>query len=142
MDDFRDFTASGGTERRIGWRAQVVGVQIEWVTPRRRLLGLGAPRCVVGPVVDVSLTGAALLGPATLPFGVGDTAVVRYEGADSTVVVRRRVATDDPETNLFGVELGVVHPAFMRLIDASVAEARARAAAPPAPPVVGALLEF
>ena len=142
--DFRDFTAYGGVDRRIGWRAPVVGVQLEWVLPRRRVfgVGVGSPRTAIGPVVDVSLTGAAVLGPASLPFGVGDVALLRHEGADSTVVIRRRARTGDPETDLFGVELGAVHPTLMRLIDSRIVEARARVQAPPVAPAVGALFEF
>ena len=138
-----DVTVGGAVERRIGWRAPVVGVVLDWVVPRQGVLAFGRTRTIAGTVVDVSVTGAALLGPADLPFAVGDTALVRYEGADSSVIVRRRVPTDDPATHLFGVELQVVHPVLMGLIDARIVEARKRLAAPPTPtPVPAPLLEF
>ncbi len=135
-----DVTVGGAGDRRIGWRAPVVGVVLDWVVPRQGVLAFGRTRTSAGTVVDVSLTGAAVLGPAELPFAIGDTAIVRYEGADSSVIVRRRVPTDDPATHLFGVELMVVHPALMRLIDARIVEARKRMTAAPEPASAPALL--
>src|SRR4051794_18592874 len=111
----RDVRVGGAVDRRIGWRAPVVGVVLDWVVPREGVLAFGRTRTIAGTVVDVSVTGAAVLGPAELPFAIGDTAVVRFEEADSSVIVRRRVPTEDPATHLFGVELKVVHPALMRL---------------------------
>src|SRR4051794_36076391 len=92
-------TVGGAGDRRIGWRAPVVGVVLDWVVPRQGVLAFGRTRTIAGTVVDVSVTGAAVLGPADLPVAIGHTALVRYEDADSSVIVRRRVPTDDPATH-------------------------------------------
>ena len=60
-----------------------------------------------GTVLNVSLTGAAIRGPADLPFAVGTTVLIRYEGHDNSVVIRRSETTEDADMHLYGVELKV-----------------------------------
>ena len=54
-------------------------------------------------ISNVSVTGAAILGPPTVPWNAGDRIVVRSQGADNVVVVRHR--HDTPNGTRFGVEL-------------------------------------
>ena len=100
-------------------------IPITWSTPKSAGFGLRrALKGAVGTIVDVSLSGAAATGPSRLPFEVGTTVLFQYEGHDCSAIVRRRHPTDDPSTDLFGLELVVVHPLLKRRIQQLVAEAR------------------
>jgi len=114
---------------------------VTWLVPRKGVLALGRPpREVPGTVVDASLTGAAILGPSTLPFEASSQVRIRYEGHESSVSVRRREHTDDPGVHLYGVELMVVHPSLKEHISAHVVEARRRDDAGPESPPTGIVL--
>jgi len=129
--EFRD---DGTIERRIGWRALAEGIQIMWVVPRSPASLRKKAREEPGTVLNVSLTGAAIRGPADLPFTVGTTVLIRYEGHDNSVVVRRSEPTRDADTHLYGVELKVIHPVLKERIGRQVAEARNQALSAIDPP--------
>jgi hypothetical protein len=114
---FIGYRSDGADERRIGNRAPAEPLAITWVVPRSGGFSLRKNhRLVPGAVRDVSLTGAAILGPSEIPFEIGATVLIRYEGHDCSVIVRRRQSTDDPAVDLFGVEMIVVHPKLKREI--------------------------
>ena len=136
-----EYPADGTVERRIGRRAPMIDLQVDWLVPRTGLFALGRrPREVPGSVLDASLTGAAISGPSSLPFEPGQTATIRYRGADSTVKVRRREHTEDALVHLFGVELAAAHPALLQHIGDTVDEAKRRSDAGPEAPSSGIVL--
>jgi hypothetical protein len=123
---FIGYRNDGRDERRLGRRAPAGDLHVSWSTPKSAGLGLRRSlKGAAGTIVDVSLSGAAVTGPSLIPFEVGTTVLFRYEGHDCSAIVRRRGPTDDPATDLFGLELVVVHPLLERRIQHLVAEARA-----------------
>ncbi len=114
-------TGTAPFERRIGKRVPTAGLDVRWVEPRWGRPSTEPPREWNGQVDDVSVTGAAIRGPADLPVGPGTKAVVRFSGQDSGVIVRRIEATDEPSVLRYGVELAVVHPTLRSRIFAAVA---------------------
>jgi hypothetical protein len=106
--EFFGFEAGRRFDRRIGRRAIAGPIDVRWVVPASGILR--ATREHPGRIEEVSLTGAAVTGPAKLRVEIGDTVLLRYEGGDSSVIVRRRDPTDEPDLYRYGVELLVVHP--------------------------------
>ena len=129
--EFRD---DGTIDRRIGSRALADGIEVMWLVPRSPASLRKKPREQAGTVMNVSLTGAAIRGPADLPFAVGATVLIRYEGRDSSVVIRRSEPTRDAAMHLYGVELQVVHPLLQERIARQVADARNQALSGVDPP--------
>ena len=122
---FIGYRNDGSDERRLGRRVPARDIPIAWTTPTSAGFGLRrALKGAVGTILDVSNSGAAATGPARLPFEVGATVLFQYEGHDCSAIVRRRQPTDDPSTDLFGLELVVVHPLLKRRIQQLVAEDR------------------
>jgi hypothetical protein len=122
---FIGYRNDGRDERRLGRRVPADRLEVVWIGPKSVGFSLRRGlRDAIGTVEDVSLTGAAILGPTKLPFEIGSTALFRFDGHDCSAIVRRREPTDDPETTRFGVELVVVYPTFRRRIQQLVAEAR------------------
>ncbi len=122
---FIGYRNDGRDERRLGRRVPAGDIPFTWNTPKSAGFGLRrALKGATGSIVDVSLTGAAVTGPSRIPFEVGTTVLFQYEGHDCSAIVRRRQPTDDPATDLFGLELVVVHPLLKRRIQQLVAEAR------------------
>lgn len=123
---FMSYRDDGTDERRLGRRVPADALEIAWVLPKPAGLSLRrGPREAAGTMLDVSLTGAAISGPASLPFEVGATVLFRHRGHDCSAIVRRRRPTEDRATDEFGVELVVVHPTLMREIQRRVTAARA-----------------
>lgn len=106
--DHYDYDPGRSFERRIGQRAETESVEVGWVLPASGLLR--TERVHPGRIEQVSLTGAAITGPAGMRAEVGDTVLIRYRGGDSSVIIRRLDPTDDAAVRRFGVELVVVHP--------------------------------
>jgi hypothetical protein len=127
--DHYDYDPGRSFDRRIGQRAETDAVVVEWVLPAAGLLR--NERSHPGRVEQVSLTGAAVSGPAAMRAKVGDTVLLRHQGADSSVIIRRADPTDDPDVSRYGVELVVVHP----LLQAELypGQARPPAAVPRSP---------
>jgi hypothetical protein len=106
-----EFEAGRSFDRRIGRRAVTPPIDVTWVMPATGLLRTSRER--PGSIEEVSLTGAAVVGPANLRVEVGDTVLLRFAGGDSSVIVRR-VDPADGDGARFGVELVVVHPVLKR----------------------------
>ena len=104
-------------ERRIGSRTRLEGLVVDWVREAHDgSHGRRAPVEVPGRVADVSVTGAAIFGPADGGLTPHTKVLIRYEGTDSWVIVRRSEPTDDPAVHLYGVELVEVAPELKRRI--------------------------
>jgi hypothetical protein len=104
-------TGGHGFERRIGARTPME-IEVAWVDPSAG--GNRAGRQWTGRIENASVTGAVVTGPADLPIGVGEGACLRYEGADSQVVIRRREATEVAHVARYGVELTRLDPTLKR----------------------------
>ncbi len=106
-----EFEAGRSFDRRIGRRTVTPPIDVTWVVPASGLLRTARER--PGSIVEVSLTGAAVTGPANLKAKVGDTVLLRFAGGESSVIVRR---IDPPEGDQarIAVELVVVHPVLKR----------------------------
>jgi hypothetical protein len=110
MDNF-EFEAGRSFDRRIGRRAVTPPIDVTWVVPATGLLRTARER--PGSVVEVSLTGAAVTGPANLKVKVGDTVLLRFAGGESSVIVRR-IDPAEGDGARVAVELVVVHPVLER----------------------------
>lgn len=99
-----DMSSGQRFERRIGRRVDVEPVHVTFFVPESgRFRKKVASHEVPAQIENVSVTGAAILGPSTVPWSAGDRVVVRSQGADNVVVVRHRHET--PGGTRFGVEL-------------------------------------
>lgn len=105
-------TGDHGFERRIGARTPV-RIEITWVDPSAGSANRGGHQWT-GWIENASVTGATVTGPADLPIAVGEGASLRFEGADSQVVIRRREPTDVADVARYGVELTRLHPSLKR----------------------------
>ena len=113
--EFYEFGEGRRFDRRIGRRSLTGPIDVRWVVPARGLLRRA--RTYPGRIEEVSLTGLAITGPAKLPVEIGATVLVRYEGGDSSVIVRRSQPTDVFGLGRYGVELVVVHPELRRELE-------------------------
>ena len=106
-----EFEAGRSFDRRIGRRTVTPPIDVTWIVPATGLLRTVRER--PGCIEEVSLTGAAITGPANLKVKVGDTVLVRFAGGESSVIVRRMDPVDGDLVR-FAVELMVVHPVLKR----------------------------
>ncbi len=112
------FRNDGTFERRIGRRAPAPDIPITWVVPRKAGFTLKrSPRLHDGHIDNVSLTGAAIVGPPDMEIEVGEVVIIRWEGLDSSVRVRHVAPSGEPGLTTYGVELVVVHPRLRREIN-------------------------
>src|SRR5262245_38759546 len=92
-------------ERRIGERVELGPTGVSWVQARPRRFRRDLPPLEsAGHIRNVSVTGAAIDGPADLPWQPGTMAVIRTGGTDNLVLVRHRSPLADG-TVRFGVQL-------------------------------------
>ncbi len=120
-------------ERRIGERVELEPTAVAWVQaqPRRRFRRDLPPVERAGQIRNVSITGAAIDGPAELPWQPGSTAVIRTGGSDNLVVVRHRSPLENG-TVRYGVQLTPASNGLRRRISDAVEPLLA-----PAPPKAG-----
>lgn len=115
-------TGTIGFERRIGRRLALGPVPVSWLEVtsdgRARPKGHEWP----GVVENVSITGAAVTGPADLPVKIGAQALLRYRDGESVVTVTRVQTTDRPGEARFGIEFVVLHPDLRALVHDRIAE--------------------
>jgi len=120
-------------ERRIGRRLDVAPIDVTFFVPESgRFRRKVAAHEVPGHIEDVSITGAGVIGPESLPWRPGDQIVLRFQGRDNLVVVRHRRSTG--RGALFGVELTRSATGLRRRIQELLDPTLAVPAEPPAPP--------
>ncbi len=113
--------------RRIGERLPIVIDGVEWRpcgTPRRRLLRRGAPDVQHARIVELSVTGAGIIGPATPPLERGTQVLLRIHGVDGLVEIRRVHPTDDPGCARYGVVFVRLHPELERFVSDAIGNHR------------------
>jgi hypothetical protein len=125
---FMGYRNDGTIERRIGRRRPAPDIPVTWVVPRKGAFTLSRkPREYDGYIADVSLTGAAVIGPADMELRRGEQVILRWEGLDNSVLIRHTRPTEDAAFTAYGVELVVVHPKLQALIAETVERRQAEA---------------
>lgn len=95
------------TNRRVGQRHPIESVPVTWRADLPRRSGLLRRRTGAQPahMVDLSVSGAAVVAPAAGDLRVGSVVVVDYEGHAGRVVIRRIAAGPIASAgSLYGVE--------------------------------------
>jgi hypothetical protein len=100
--------------RRIAPRLLIDPVDVTWVlsispTGRRHRSRPGVVD-LPGRILEVSITGAQIEGPADLLLPNGARVPVRVRDELSIVTVRRALASDRPGLRLYGVEFNALGP--------------------------------
>jgi hypothetical protein len=94
------------TGRRLGERILLGEVLISWrvdeVIPGRVRDKARPPE--IGRLLDVSVSGAAIVAPASSDLRVGRAVAIRLDGADALVRIRRIADLGHEEWRLYGVE--------------------------------------
>ena len=103
--------------RRIGTRHQVDLGEVSWLPVGQRR-GLRRPRAQAARLVDLSVTGAAVIAPPGTEFG----RLVRLEitgGFGATVRVQR-VSAVDHERSRYGVQFISQDPGFVDTVNRTI----------------------
>jgi hypothetical protein len=93
-----------GNERRIGARVDVEPVEVRWILPEERSRRSRKPTDVVGWLVNLSITGAAINASSDLPVRPGMLAVLQIGRGRTAVRVKTSMPTDRANVRRFGVE--------------------------------------
>lgn len=109
-----------GTGRRLGERLALGEVLLSWrvdeVIPGRVRDKPRPPE--IGRLIDVSVSGAAIVAPASSDLRPGRPVVIRLDGADAVVRIRRIGDVGDDAWRLYGVEFVDLDLAFRDWINA------------------------
>jgi hypothetical protein len=92
--------------RRLGERIPLGEVLISWRVDeviRGRLRDKPRP-AEIGRVLDVSVSGAAIVAPASPDLRPGRVVAIRVDGADALVRIRRIDGFGEEDWRLYGVE--------------------------------------
>jgi len=116
----------GEDNRRIGRRLEIDPYDIVWSTDvgtggsfRRRRV-----REFPGRVIEVSVTGAAIEGPADPLFPPGSEALLRFEDGLAAVKVVRSDPTLDPQVRVYGVDFLLMDTRVTARVHSMVGEGR------------------
>lgn len=100
-------------QRRLVERYRVEQFRLAWDVQERKAGLLGRRRessSRAGEVMDVSITGAAVLAPTDPTIRRGSTVVIEVDGHRGAVRVRHVRPTEDPERSVYGIEFAEVEP--------------------------------
>lgn len=118
-------------DRRIGRRVDVEPVEVTWVVARAgRFNTKKRPLEAAGQILNLSITGAAVMGPPDLSLEPGATVNLRCDGRESVVVVRHAEPVGDGAAVRYGLEITRPHPTMQRRINEVLADAPAVAPTP------------
>lgn len=97
-------------ERRISNRIDIEPIAVAWLTidpVTSRVLRVTKPTPVEHPgwIVNLSTSGAGIVGPAHKDLQLRTKATIVYEGGHSTVWIRRITPTNRGDLLYYGVEL-------------------------------------
>jgi hypothetical protein len=114
------------SNRRIGRRLEIDPYEIVWATDagtggafRRR-----RTKEYPGRIVDVSVSGAAVEGPAKPLFPPGSEALLRFEDGMAAVKVVRSEPTTDPTIRVYGIDFLLMDARVTARVHALVGEGR------------------
>lgn len=108
-------------ERRIGARVPTAGIEIRWV-PTPDVIDL-RDDAYLGRVVEVSVTGAAILASSRLPVDISSQARLRFGDTESTVTIRHVSPTENGEVSRYGIEWSRLEDPLRQLVYGAVADA-------------------
>ena len=108
-------------ERRIGVRVPTTGLEVTLV-PSNDVIDLRDG--VLGRVVEVSVTGAAIDASSSLSVEASSETRIRFHDVDSTVTVRHVSPTDEPGVNRYGIEWSRLEDPLRQVVYSAVADAR------------------
>lgn len=116
-------------ERRISNRIDIEPVAVSWLTvdhvPSRVLRVVKAtPVERPGWIVNLSTSGAGVLGPEHPDLQLRTKATLVYAGGHSTVWIRRITLTDLPDLLYYGVELEEMDAALRDAVFSIVGKGR------------------
>ncbi len=116
-------------ERRISDRVDITPIAVGWLTTDPVASGLlrrAKPTAVEHPgwIVNLSTTGAGILGPEHPDLKVRARATVVLDGGHSTVWIRRVTRTDRPDLLYYGVELEEMDDRLRRAVFSVVGRGR------------------
>lgn len=114
-------TGSPAFERRIGTRVPIYGLDVTWIEPQLDGPSHRSPRKWRGQIDEVSVTGAAVRGPAGLLVGPAGEAVIRFCDEDTQVTVHRQMPTETPGICRYGVEFIGARPSLKAKVFEAVA---------------------
>ena len=100
--------------RRITERVAVEATEITWEALEERGAVAGPAAAQRALLMDLSVTGAGVVGPAQPGVGVGDWVIVGFSNARAVVDVRRVIPTDDADQRFYWVEFVSMERAFER----------------------------
>jgi hypothetical protein len=98
-----------GGNRRIGDRLAIDPIEVTWVIgdpgpARRRSRRRQKVDSYTGYMIDVSVSGAAILGPSSPQLPIRSRAIIRVHDGESSVMVRRSQAAHVQGMLLYGVQ--------------------------------------
>lgn len=108
-------------ERRIGVRVPTDGIEVRWI-PGPDVIDL-RDDAFLGRVVEVSVTGAAVVASSSLPVEVAAHARLRFGDTESTVTIRHVSPTENEAVSCYGVEWGRLEDPLRELVYGAVADA-------------------
>jgi hypothetical protein len=112
--------------RRVGERVLIGATQITWEpAPDDRDDAETESRS--GLLMDVSVTGAGLFGPADPAHGIDDQLIVGFNNAYALVQVRRVRPVDDAELRYYGVEFVAMGAEFERTLHDAIERGQGKA---------------
>lgn len=105
------------TERRLGNRYDVTRNKIGWRIDRRpRRLFFWSREPEVADLVNVSVSGAAVLASTCDDLRIGSLVTIKFRGVTGTVVIRRISSCGDLSRCLFGIEFAEPTSALTTLV--------------------------
>ena len=113
-------------DRRIGRRMEIDAYEIVWATDVGTGGAFRSPRTkeYPGRIVDVSVSGAAIEGPAKPLFPPGAEALLRFEDGLAAVRVVRSEPTTDPTIRVYGVDWIVMDAKVTERVHGMVGQGR------------------
>ena len=107
-------------ERRLGGRYEVEGVAVGWRLDRKDDRPVWRRRSPLPPeageLLNVSVTGASVLAPATKELMVGSRVLIEIMGVTEPVKVRRIGRSRDSARSIYGIEFLGLHSNLRALI--------------------------
>jgi hypothetical protein len=101
-----------GANRRIGDRLAIDPIEVTWIIgdpgPARRSRRRSKVDSYTGYMIDVSVSGAAILGPSSPQLPLRSAVIIRVHGVESSVMIRRSQAAHVQGMLLYGVQFLVL----------------------------------
>jgi hypothetical protein len=118
-----DWTTSWMGDRRLGVRYPAASVPLGWNLDRPHHL-FGRRARITAHVIDISLEGAAILGPDDPDLIRGRLVTVDWGGARAVIGIRHVEPGPVPRISLYGVEFEELSEPFARRLDRFVSDLR------------------